>query len=169
MALAAVSAVIFLSVVWARHDSGIPSWVIWEDSVIRDSTGKYVIELSDRSVSVKCDVNIQNDTNVKSNMSVQDDINVIWTSPSEVKVQRVLSCDIDNDKTDELVLLCWKRGRYGEHKPFWIEKDEDMWSQHLFVYEYNSDQISPKWMSSYMGQDVADITSNGKEAPHARL
>lgn len=193
MALAAVSAVIFLSVVWARHDSGIPSWVIWEDSVIRDSTGKYVIELSDRSVSVKCDTNVRNDTNVRSDTNVRNDANVIndmnvksdmndtnnrnvesnlsviWTSPSGVKVQRVLSCDIDNDKTDELVLLCWKRGRYGEHKPFWIEKDEDTWSQHLFVYEYNSDQISPKWMSSYMGQDVADITSNGKEAPHARL
>ena len=207
MALAAVSAVLFVLVVQWYIGSRIPSWVIWEDGVFYDSTGKYEIELSNKTVSVRKDMNMPNDMHVRNDMNMPNDTNVtsdtnvrndrnaksdikitkdtnieidininsrndrdvIWTSPSEVKVQKVLSCDIDNDKTDELVLLCWKKGRYGEHKPFWVEKDEDTWSQHLFVYEYNSDQISPKWMSSYMGQDVADIVSNGKEAPHARL
>ena len=157
MALAAVSAVIFVAGVWEYFCAGIPSWVIWEDSVFLDASGKYEIELKNKKVSVKWDINAENDTGV------------IWDSPTEVKVQKVLSCDIDNDKTDELVLLCWKKGRYGEHKPFWVEKDEDTWSQHLYVYEYNSEKISPKWMSSYIGQDVADITFNGKEAPYTRL
>lgn len=187
VALAAVSAAVLLSGVQVYLGSGIPSWVIWEGSVFCDSTGKYEIELNNKTVSVKYDMNDKsdmtvrndtsvesamngkNDTSVESDTNVRNDTTVIWTSPAEVKVQKVLSCDIDNDKTDELVLLCWKQGRYGAHKPFWVEKDEDTWSQHLFVYEYNADQISPKWMSSYMGQDVADITSNGKEAPYMRL
>lgn len=162
MALAAVSAAVFVLGAWVYSGSGIPSWVIWEDSVFFDAAGMYEIELSHRTVSVKYNVNDKSEMTVGS---------VIWTSPEEVKVQKVLSCDIDNDRADELVLLCWKKGRYGEHRPFWVEEDEeeDTWSQHLFVYEYNAEKISPKWMSSYMGQDVADITSNGKEAPHTRL
>ena len=163
MALAAVSAVVFVTGVWMQVRSGIPAWVIWEDHVIYDSTGMYEIELRDKTVSVKCTISAKSDT------SVINDKNVIWTSPTEIKVQKVLSCDIDNDKTDELVLLCWKKGRYGEHRPFWVTEDEDTWSQHLFVYEYNSDQIRPKWMSSYLGQDIADLSSNGKEAPYMRL
>lgn len=170
MALAAVSAVAFvLSILWMHFSSGIPNWVIWEESVFVDSTGQYEVELGHRTVQVKCDISVRNDTDVKDGASKRSDTCVIWTSPKEVKVQKALSCDMDNDGTDELTLLCWKKGRYGEHRPFWVQKDENTWSQHLFVYEYNSDKISPKWMSSYLGQDVADITSNGKEAPHVRL
>ena len=120
---------------------------------------------TERDMSVRTDVNTERDMSAMRNESDKNDIRVIWTSPQEVKVQKALSCDIDNDGIDELVLLCWKKGRYGEHKPFWVEKDEAVWSQHLFVYEYQSEKISPKWMSSYLGQDIADVTSNTKAAP----
>ncbi|MDE6984187.1 MAG: CapA family protein [Lachnospiraceae bacterium] len=149
MALAAASAVVF--VLCARLQSGIPTWVRWESSTFSDRTGMYTVALNSKTVSVKYDTC------------------VIWTSPEGVKVQKALSWDVDNDGVEELVLLCWKKGRYGAHRPFWVEKDEDTWSQHLFVYAYSPDKISPKWMSSYIGQDVADMTSNNKEAPDARL
>lgn len=190
MALAAVSAVLFvLGVMWLRFRPGIPDWVVWEEGVFADAMEQYEIVLRDRMVRVIYfadekndtdvinnavtendmdainDVKVENDTSDNNSEKDKNDTGAIWTSPQEVKVQKALSCDIDNDGTDELVLLCWKKGRYGEHKPFWVEKDETVWSQHLFVYEYQSEKISPKWMSSYLGQDIADVTSNGKAAP----
>ncbi len=151
MALAVVSAVIF--VLWGikLFLTEIPLWVRWEENTFMDKSGNYEIALHHKKVCVKYD---------KS---------VIWSSPKEVKVQKVLSCDIDNDEMEELVLLCWKIGRFGKHKPFWVADEEDTWSQHLFVYEYEAERIRPKWMSSHLGQDIVDMKSNGQEAPYIRL
>lgn len=154
-ALTAVSAVVLSTVLFVvikvHLASYIPRWVLWEESTIHDSLDLYEITLNNKTVSIK------------------NDTDIIWTSPEGIKVQKVLSCDIDNDDTDELVLLCWKKGRYGAHKPFWVDEDEEGWSQHLFVYEYSPDKMRPKWMSSYIGQDIADITSNNNQAPDTRL
>lgn len=116
-----------------------------------DSTGEYEIVVSDRSLQIRYEDGL------------------IWTSPEGVKIQDALVCDIDHDREEELVLLCWKIGRYGAHRPFWVDEDEKKWSQHLFVYEFYKGEIRPKWMSSYIGPDVAGISENGKEAPFCRL
>ena len=39
------------------------------------------------------------------------------------------------------------------------EQDEKEWSQHIFVYKYTENQITPMWMSSYIGQDVVKINA----------
>lgn len=156
MALAAVSAVIFALCMQMQFRTGIPLWVHWENCFFSDQTGMYEVELNRKAVRVKYNTDAQGD-------------HIVWTLPEEIKVQKALSCDIDHDNMDELVLLCWKKGRYGAHRPFWVKEDEDTWSQHLFVYEYNTGKIKPKWMSSYIGQDVADMTANGKGAPDTRL
>lgn len=156
----------------------LPKWIEWKSGTFYDQSGQYEISLKHKSVSI-----------------IYDNA-VIWTSPDDVKVQQVLSCDIDNDSEDELILLCWKKGHFDSHKPFWMDEEEakdDEWSQHIFVYEYGRDvditdetemkkisesgvmpsaapgEIRPKWMSSYIGQDVAEIASNGKESPYCRL
>lgn len=156
----------------------LPEWVEWRNGTLVDSSGQYEISLRRKSVNIRYDNNI------------------IWTSPDEVMVQQILSCDIDNDSEEELILLCWKKGHFDSHKPFWMDEEneeDDEWSQHIFVYEYGRDvditdetemekisesgvmplaapgEIRPKWMSSYIGQDVAEIASNGKEAPNCRL
>lgn len=141
---------LLLYFLWSRG-AFLPGWIRWEDGTIRDRTGCYEIVLRHRQVRV-----LSGDT-------------ILWTSPQGVRVQAVLSWDIDNDSADELLLLCWKRGRYGKYKPFWVKEDEKGWSQHLFVYEYEKEEIVPKWMSSYLGEDVAGIAGNGKEAPFSRL
>ena len=84
-------------------------------------------------------------------MTVQRREEILWESPKEVKIQQALWADVDNDGKEELVLLCWKKGRYGKSRPFWVERDEKKWSQHLFVYEYDQGVIRSKWMSSYLG------------------
>lgn len=120
-----------------KNGAFLPHWIFWESRSIQDATAGYRIELQRRCARVFAGEK------------------EIWRSPGELQVQDVMSCDIDCDGQDELVLLCWKIGRFGEHKPFWIKKDEKKWSQHLFVYEYEADAVKPKWMSSYMGTAAA--------------
>jgi len=128
-----------LYILWL-NGAFLPRWIVWENRSFPDKTGAYEITLKNKTVKI-------------SSGSAD-----IWKSPKGIKIQDALSCDIDNDQQEELVLLCWKRGRYGRHKPFWVERDEQGWSQHIFVYEYDRETIKPKWMSSYIGQEVASIT-----------
>lgn len=83
----------------------------------------------------------------------------IWKSEDGVKVSNIIWDDIDRDGEKELILLCWKKGRFGKHKPFWIEKDDELWSQHIFIYEYDEvkNQIRPKWMASDIGFVVEEM------------
>lgn len=115
----------------------LPGWISWNSGTLSDSSGQYEIVLERKKAKVIYDGS------------------VIWNSPDETKVQQVMSCDIDRDQKEELILLCWKVGRFGESRPFWVEEDEKKWSQHIFVYQYDQGEIKPKWMSSYIGQDVA--------------
>lgn len=141
---------LFCHVLW-RNGAFLPRWIVWENREIYDQSGTYRVSLQDRTVRV------------------YGSDGVFWISPEEVKVQEALSCDIDYDGQDELILLCWKMGRYGSHKPFWVEEDEKKWSQHIFIYEYEQDFIRPKWMSSYIGQNVAHMAENGKDSVQKRL
>lgn len=156
--------VLLFAVLW-KCGAFLPGWIRWQDKTLYDKTGGYQITLEGKKVSV-----IYFDGGAGSDGgNRQGRGDVIWTTPQGVKVQDALSGDIDNDGQEELVLLCWRIGRYGIHKPFWVEQDEKKWSQHLFVYEYCSAddgtrEIRPKWMSSYIGFDVADMADAGKEA-----
>ncbi len=134
-----------------KEGSLLPSWIVWRSESFYDQTGQYKVVAENRTAYVL----------------LQD--KTIWTSPEDVKVQKAVSLDIDGDREDELVLLCWKTGRYGRHRPFWVEKDEKDWSQHIFVYEYNEGEIRPKWMSSYIGQDVADMWAEDSALSSGRL
>lgn len=141
---------IILYTLW-NFGTFLPGWIVWGENNITDTTGGYHIFLENKTVQIIFDNK------------------EIWESPKGVKVQQILSADIDYDGMDELILLCWKKGRYGKYKPFWIDKDEKKWSQHIFVYEYTESKIQPKWMSSYIGQDVAEISSGGGNRHGTRL
>ncbi len=140
MALACAGAVLYAvgSVLW-RSGFFLPKWIPWENASLYAQPLSGEIELKHKSVRIT-----HNDS-------------LIWASPDNLKIQQVLSCDIDHDREEELILLCWKRGRYGSYRPFWVKEDEKQWSQHIFVYEYQQGEIAPKWMSSYLGQDVAHM------------
>ena len=146
--LASVGALVFF--LWSEG-TFLPRWISWNNRTIFEQSEQYQVVLEEKEVQV----------------FYEDQ--VLWTSDEDVKVQDIVSCDIDFDMQDELILLCWKIGRYGKHMPFWVEEDENAWSQHIFVYEYYAKEIRPKWMSSYIGQDVAVMQDNGKTAPYTRL
>ncbi|WP_248404947.1 CapA family protein [Butyrivibrio fibrisolvens] len=89
---------------------------------------------------------------------------VVWKSSSSWKVQDFLICDIDNDSQDELLLLTWKKGSFGRHLPFWIDKNDTETSQHIYIYEkreQNADKdgfLRASWMSSKL-QDIINSWS----------
>lgn len=133
----------------------LPRWIKWENVsfTVNAHAGQeqYEIRLAQKAVSI-----------LRAG-------SLLWSSPKEVRVQSAVSGDIDGDGEEELILLCWKRGRYGRCRPFWVEKDERGWSQHIFVYEYDSGKVTPKWMSSYIGQEVGQMQIDASMPPRSRL
>ena len=123
----------------------LPQWIVWEYGTLQDASGQYQIILKGKTVRV----------------SYKD--SMIWTTEKDVKVQKALSADIDRDGQDELILLCWRKGHYGDVKPIWVEEDEQDWVQHIFVYEFVQENVQAKWMSSYIGKDILDITARATE------
>lgn len=142
--IAAVCACVLIPVIGWSGGYFLPGWIEWKSGTFMDESGRYEIVLRHRTAKVVCDSS------------------VIWTISKDIKVQDAMSCDIDGDGADELILLCWKIGRFGNSRPFWIVEDEETWSQHIFVYNYADDTIKPKWMSSYIGVDVAEMSAGGR-------
>ena len=132
--IALFALVIFL---WPTEDS-LPNWIQWNEREIchEEKNGSLEILLTDRSVSV-----ISGTT-------------AVWTSDEDVQIQDILWCDIDRDDMSELLLLCWKQGRYGNSRPFWIGEDDASWSQHIYIYDWTENEMRPIWMASDIGVDA---------------
>lgn len=143
MALVCSGAVLYM--LW-RGGAFLPGWITWESGTLQDADGQYEAVLAHRKVQVR------------------QDGHVVWTSPKELKVQAAQVCDIDNDGQEELILLCWRIGKYGRSRPFWVERNERKWSQHIAVYEYNEDKMKTKWMASDIGFAVQKIWAGERAA-----
>ena len=112
----------------------LPRWIAWQERVLEGETERVVLE--DRTLRL-----LSGDT-------------VLWQSEEEAPVQDVLWCDIDRDGGRELLLLCWRRGRYGPSRPFWEEENDRGWSQHIFIYRWTGETMRPLWMTSDLGREV---------------
>lgn len=87
--------------------------------------------------------------------------------PSGSIMQDAVCFDINGDGTDEYILLVWKRGSYGEHRPTWVEQDEKTLSQHIFIYAKEEEEDGawrPLWMSSATGIEAVRLAA-GEEIP----
>ncbi len=82
-------------------------------------------------------------------------------------VQDVLCYDINGDGQEELILLVWKHGSYGDHLPLWVERNDIRLEQHIFIYQWDADRenrLRPVWMSSALGYEVASIARGAKDS-----
>jgi len=134
-----LAAVLAVGIVWLLQMGHLlPLWISWEhrEIICTEEAAPETILLQNRSVSVR------------------QGGKEIWRTQKDVKVQDVLWEDIDHDSEPELMLLCWKRGRYGESRPFWVTEDEKTWSQHIYLYDWKDGTFVPIWMASDIGREV---------------
>ncbi len=114
-----------------------PTWV--EYAKKSEQAGELVLELEGGkaalyaagSVDASDVLNVDND----ADHQMPGENSPFWSSPSEYKIQDGFLTDIDRDGATEMILLVWKRGRFGKHRPFWITSDERCYSQHIFIYD----------------------------------
>ncbi|NPV92856.1 MAG: hypothetical protein HPY50_18980 [Firmicutes bacterium] len=91
----------------------------------------------------------------------------IWRSPPEWEVTGFKLADATNDGQGDLLLVLWKSGSFGQHKPFWFKGEDDQYSNHLFVYNLAKGKLHPVWCSSALDQpiielSVADVDQDGR-------
>ena len=133
-----------LSLALAIRMSGfyLPSWVNWQEKETRiEAAGEICCD----SLSLS-----------GGRFRAKKDEGVVFETPAAWRVSDYLCGDIDSDGEDEILLLVWKRGSFGEAKPFWIKENDSSYSQHIFIYETDPDRLRPSWMSSALGRKVAD-------------
>lgn len=139
MAVVIIAAILFLQ----KEGFLLPGWIRWEERQLEtgdEGPGSIVLE------------------NRRVVLSRQGEI--LWASPEKTLVQDVLWCDVDRDGDKELLLLDWRKGTYGEARPFWVKETEESWSQHIDIYDWNPEEkkISAIWMASDIGLDAARWT-----------
>ena len=115
----------------------LPEWIRWQNH--ERLTAERVISLKNRR------------------LTVEQDGKEFYKTPLFTHVQDFLYFDINGDGEDELIMLVWKRGSYGEHKPTWVLRDEIDFSQHIFIYSFLEDRLKPIWMSSKLGIEVVSF------------
>ena len=142
--VAAALAAAAVSFAWHKG-AFLPRWIIWQEK-------EEIYGFSEISNLNQLKFILKN-----KRLELDKDNTVLWTSPKDILVQDFLWCDINHDNKAELLILCWRIGRYGNAKPYWVENDEHTWSQHIYIYELRDDEeIHPIWMASDIGMDVKD-------------
>lgn len=155
--LFALFAVLLLLLIYV-FPTGV-SWKEISNVAIDENRGLYM-SLHNRKIMVFESVDKTTDSNTEAGE------NVLWQSPNEFWVQDALWCDVDCDNEKELLLLLWKKGRYGIYRPFWEKENPEQhkYSQHIFIYEYqdSKEMFHNVWGSSYLDMEVERFTFDGK-------
>ena len=141
IAILFVTAALSAVILYLLYLSGafLPRWIYWEEREDTMNGGEAYVKLDGKRVEVYITQNT-----------------LIWSTDKSIKAQSFYVCDLDHNGFDELMILCWKRGRYGDSKPFWIERDEKAFVQHIYIYELRNGKMSPKWMTSELGRVVRE-------------
>ena len=170
--VAAALAAAAVSFAWHKG-AFLPRWISWQEK-------EEIYALSEMDTENTDDFKQNTDKTIAQNrytendqlkfilknkrLELEKDNTILWTSPKDILVQDFLWCDINHDDKAELLILCWRIGRYGNAKPYWVEKDEHAWSQHIYIYELrDNEEIHPLWMASDIGMDVKGWSFDDKE------
>lgn len=121
----------------------LPGWIQWRSSEAISGAG-IVVSLDNRKAAVS----------LKNGPS-------FWASPEDVLAQDFLCGDIDHDGEDELLLLCWKIGRYRDAVPRFGAGEERRWFQHIYIYDMDEQSVHAIWMASEIGIDVQNWCFDG--------
>ena len=126
----------------------LPSWIKWE--TVEAEFDKAYVTLEGRRITVR---------------DGGKDGKVVWRTQGDWFVQNFIIKDIDQDGSEEMILLVWKHGSYGKHMPFWEKKNDVELRQHIYIYKYDEkrdSKIRAIWMSSQIMYDIVSISSGEK-------
>lgn len=87
-------------------------------------------------------------------LSVSEGEQVIWKLSSDYHVDSFALADVDNDGTINLVISLWKKGSFGETRPFWHDGEDMDYKNHLFVYKLRENTFKPVWCSSELDRPI---------------
>ncbi len=92
---------------------------------------------------------------------------LIWQTDDQWWVDSFFLADSDNNGVVELNISLWKKGRFGSSKPFWIEDDQQTFSNHFFVYKLVGSEMKMVWGSSDLKSpncsfEIYDYDQDGK-------
>ncbi|MGI5880961.1 MAG: hypothetical protein ACOX6L_10270 [Syntrophomonadaceae bacterium] len=92
-------------------------------------------------------------------LTIKQPGSIDWSSPPEWDIQAFVLDDVTGDKEPELVMVLWKRGSFGRHKPIWNGRKEDTkYSCHLFLYQISNNKMIPRWCSSALDRPIKSIS-----------
>jgi len=97
-------------------------------------------------------------------LSVSEGEQAIWKSSPDDHVDSFALGDVDNDGTVNLVISLWKKGSFGEMRPFWHTGEDADYKNHLFVYKLRENTCQPVWCSSELDRPILSFAisdSNG--------
>jgi hypothetical protein len=99
-------------------------------------------------------------------LTVKEGAQQLWQSPKGYHIDSFALGDVENRGKETLVVSLWKKGSFGEMKPFWHkDKDED-YKNHLFVYQLQDNVFKQVWCSSNLDRpilsfSIRDINGDG--------
>ena len=129
----------------------LPDWVEWNDvEMAADLNGDGYLEA----------IRLEN-----RQLEIYEDGALSYTSPEGWFISDVFTGDLDSDGVQEIVCLTWKRGSYGIAKPFWVDRDSEDFSQHVFIFHYEDGVLKDHWLSSDIGVEIEHASLD----PYARL
>lgn len=99
-------------------------------------------------------------------LTVREDDQIIWQSPQGWSVDSFALGDIDNDGSNNLVISLWKKGSFGEIKPFWFQGEDNSYKNHLFVLSLIDNTFKSVWCSSNLDHPIisfviSDVDGDG--------
>ena len=100
-------------------------------------------------------------------LQISTEKKLIWQSPDTWWVDYYVLKDSNNDGLPELNLLVWKKGSFGESKPFWVTEEDKSIKNHLFVYKLKEGALKPIWQSSNLDNpnyyiEFSDLNEDGE-------
>lgn len=147
LAAAGAAAVIIIVLAVQMGGPSLPSFIVWKEktfSADADADGKEdAFALKGRRLRITAG-------------TVPD--KAVYETEQDIFVQDAFAADLDHDGVPEVILLTWRRGSFGNSKPFWIEEDDDSYSQHIFIYHYENGGLTQVWLSSDIGTGVREMS-----------
>lgn len=90
----------------------------------------------------------------EGDLTAGEDAEALWESSPDWHVDSFALGDADNDGKTELVISLWKKGSFGEIRPFWHTDADDSYKNHLFVYRLQENMYTPVWCSSDLDRPI---------------